>query len=121
MRIALALGFGFGRAALQVESATLQQVISKGRSGEGAQGVATGASEVSSCLLNVAGEFEQFLAASNCIRLSFCATELVPGLILTQLLFGADLPIDKLLELAPIRDLLTRLFLARTYLYFQWI
>lgn len=79
MRIALALGFGFGRAALQVESATLQQVISKGRGGEGAQGVATGASEVSSCLLNVAGEFEQFLAASNCIRLSFCATELVPG------------------------------------------
>lgn len=84
MRIALALGFGFGRAALQVESATLQQVISKGREGKGArsivaQGVATGASEVSSCLLNVAGEFEQFLAASNCIRLSICATELVPG------------------------------------------
>lgn len=43
------------------------------------QGVATGASEVSSCLLNVAEEFEQFLAASNCIRLSICATELVPG------------------------------------------
>lgn len=47
MRIALGLGFGFGRDALQVESAILQLVISKRMGGgaveQAAQGVATGA------------------------------------------------------------------------------